>query len=268
MRNCSAKPSRASATVLSSRPSSASASTASRSVGVDGSPDNARRACEGSLQRLGIDTIDLFYQHRVDPSVPIEETVGGMMELVKEGKVRHIALSEAGPETLRRAPPRPRRSPPCRANIRSGSATWRTRFCPSAANSASASSPIRRSAAGSLRARCAAATSCPSMTGAATTRAIRRKICLPTCASSMRSARSPTGTACRRRRSHSRGCSRRATTSSPFPAPSAAPRWKTAWPPPDLILNADDIAASDAAAPKGGTSGPRYGEQGMRMVRL
>ena len=70
-------------------------------VGVDGSPDNARRACEGSLQRLGIDTIDLFYQHRVDPSVPIEETVGGMMELVKEGKVRHIALSEAGPETLR-----------------------------------------------------------------------------------------------------------------------------------------------------------------------
>ena len=72
-------------------------------VGVDGSPANARAACEGSLQRLGIDTIDLFYQHRVDPAVPIEETVGGMMELVAEGKVRHIALSEAGPETLRRA---------------------------------------------------------------------------------------------------------------------------------------------------------------------
>src|SRR5690606_31320384 len=70
-------------------------------VGVDGSPANARRACEGSLQRLGIDVIDLFYQHRVDPTVPIEETVGGMMELVKEGKVRHIALSEAGPDTLR-----------------------------------------------------------------------------------------------------------------------------------------------------------------------
>jgi aryl-alcohol dehydrogenase-like predicted oxidoreductase len=70
---------------------------------LDGSPTNARRACEGSLKRLGIDTIDLFYQHRVDPNVPIEETVGGMMELVKEGKVRHIALSEAGPETLRRA---------------------------------------------------------------------------------------------------------------------------------------------------------------------
>ena len=74
-----------------------------RIVGVDGSPANARAAVEGSLKRLGIDTIDLFYQHRVDPSVPIEDTVGGMAELVKEGKVRHIALSEAGPETLRRA---------------------------------------------------------------------------------------------------------------------------------------------------------------------
>jgi aryl-alcohol dehydrogenase-like predicted oxidoreductase len=72
-------------------------------VGFDGSPENARRACEGSLTRLGIDTIDLFYQHRVDPNVPIEETVGGMAELVKEGKVRHLGLSEAGPETIRRA---------------------------------------------------------------------------------------------------------------------------------------------------------------------
>ena len=74
-----------------------------RIVGVDGSAANSRDAVEGSLKRLGIDTIDLFYQHRVDPSVPIEDTVGGMAELVKEGKVRHIALSEAGPETLRRA---------------------------------------------------------------------------------------------------------------------------------------------------------------------
>ncbi|THD35935.1 MAG: aldo/keto reductase [Sphingomonas sp.] len=72
-------------------------------TGIDGSPENARRACEGSLKRLGIDTIDLFYQHRVDPNVPIEETIGGMAELVKEGKVRHIALSEAGADTIRRA---------------------------------------------------------------------------------------------------------------------------------------------------------------------
>lgn len=70
---------------------------------LDGSPENARRACEGSLKRLGIETIDLFYQHRVDPDVPIEETVGGMAELVREGKVRHLGLSEAGAETIRRA---------------------------------------------------------------------------------------------------------------------------------------------------------------------
>ena len=72
-------------------------------VGLDGSPANARRACEGSLRRLGIDTIDLFYQHRVDPAVPIEETIGGMAELVKEGKVRHLGLSEAAADTVRRA---------------------------------------------------------------------------------------------------------------------------------------------------------------------
>jgi aryl-alcohol dehydrogenase-like predicted oxidoreductase len=72
-------------------------------VGVDGSPANARRACEGSLKRLGIETIDLFYQHRVDPNTPIEETVGGLAELVQEGKIRRIGLSEAGPDTIRRA---------------------------------------------------------------------------------------------------------------------------------------------------------------------
>jgi aryl-alcohol dehydrogenase-like predicted oxidoreductase len=70
---------------------------------VDGSAANARRACEGSLKRLGIETIDLFYQHRVDPNVPIEETVGGMAELVKEGKVRYLGLSEAAAATVRRA---------------------------------------------------------------------------------------------------------------------------------------------------------------------
>jgi aryl-alcohol dehydrogenase-like predicted oxidoreductase len=71
--------------------------------GVDSSPENVRRACDASLRRLGIETIDLYYQHRVDPKVPIEETVGAVAELVSDGKVRAIGLSEAGPETLRRA---------------------------------------------------------------------------------------------------------------------------------------------------------------------
>jgi len=69
---------------------------------VDGSPANVRRAIEGSLKRLGMDHVDLYYLHRVDPNTPIEETVGAMGELVKEGKVRFLGLSEAAPETLRR----------------------------------------------------------------------------------------------------------------------------------------------------------------------
>ncbi len=70
---------------------------------TDGSPENVRRACEGSLERLGVDHIDLFYQHRVDPNVPIEETVGAMAELVRDGMVRYLGLSEASAETIRRA---------------------------------------------------------------------------------------------------------------------------------------------------------------------
>ena len=72
-------------------------------VGVNGKPEYVRKACDASLERLGVDTIDLYYQHRVDPEVPIEETVGAMKELVEAGKVRYLGLSEAGPETIRRA---------------------------------------------------------------------------------------------------------------------------------------------------------------------
>ena len=71
--------------------------------GVDGSPAYVRSSVEGSLRRLGIETIDLYYQHRVDPKTPIEETVGAMSRLVEEGKVRYLGLSEAGPATLGRA---------------------------------------------------------------------------------------------------------------------------------------------------------------------
>ncbi len=70
---------------------------------VNGRPEYVRSSCEASLRRLGVDVIDLYYQHRVDPATPIEDTVGAMAELVREGKVRYLGLSEAGPETLRRA---------------------------------------------------------------------------------------------------------------------------------------------------------------------
>jgi aryl-alcohol dehydrogenase-like predicted oxidoreductase len=71
--------------------------------GVNGRPEYAKTACDASLRRLGVNHIDLYYQHRVDPTVPIEETVGAMAELVRAGKVRYLGLSEAGPQTIRRA---------------------------------------------------------------------------------------------------------------------------------------------------------------------
>jgi len=70
---------------------------------INGKPDYVRTACDASLKRLGVDHIDLYYQHRVDPSTPIEDTIGAMADLVKAGKVRYLGMSEAGPETLRRA---------------------------------------------------------------------------------------------------------------------------------------------------------------------
>ena len=72
-------------------------------IGINGRPEYVRSACDASLQRLGVEHIDLYYQHRVDKTVPIEETVGAMKELVEAGKVRHLGLSEASPETIRRA---------------------------------------------------------------------------------------------------------------------------------------------------------------------
>lgn len=74
-----------------------------RVTGVDGSPANARASVEGSLKRLGIDHIDLYYQHRMDPNIPIEDTMGALADLVREGKIGHIGLSEAAPERLRKA---------------------------------------------------------------------------------------------------------------------------------------------------------------------
>ncbi len=72
-------------------------------VGINGRPEYVKRACDDSLQRLGVDHIDLYYQHRVDPDVPVEETIGAMAELVEAGKVKYLGLSEAAPDTIRRA---------------------------------------------------------------------------------------------------------------------------------------------------------------------
>jgi aryl-alcohol dehydrogenase-like predicted oxidoreductase len=113
--------------------------------GVCGRPDYVRSACEASLRRLGVETIDLYYQHRVDPNVPIEETVGAMAELVGKGR----CASSASPKPRRRRSGEPTpstRSPPSRPNIRCGAATRKTRCCRPCACSGSATSLIRRSA--------------------------------------------------------------------------------------------------------------------------
>ena len=117
-------------------------------LGIRGDAEYVRNACEASLQRLGLDHIDLYYQHRVDAETPIEETVGAMAELVQEGKVRYLGLSEAGSETIRKAAEstRSRRS---RASTPCGSARSRRRSFRPCASWASASSPTRRSAAAS-----------------------------------------------------------------------------------------------------------------------
>ena len=97
---------------------------------ISGKPEYVRSACEASLRRLGVDHIDLYYQHRVDPNTPIEDTVGAMAELVKAGKVKYLGLSEAGPGTIRRAH---RVHPITALQTRvfpSGSGTWRRRFWP------------------------------------------------------------------------------------------------------------------------------------------
>ena len=236
-------------------------------TGVDGSPENARQSCEGSLRRLGIDTIDLFYQHRVDPDVPIEETVGGMMELVKEGKVRHIALSEAGPETLRRAAA----AAPITA-LQSEYSIWEREVedeilpvCREHGIGFVPYSPLGRGfLAGAVRSRdqlpdhdwrrndprysdenLPANLAIVDAIGAVADKhgASKAQVALAWLLAQGDDIVPIPGT------------KRRATMEDSVGAT-------------DVTLTAADLAAIDAAAPKGGTRGPRYGEQGMRMERL
>ena len=236
-------------------------------VGVDGSPENARRACEGSLQRLGIDTIDLFYQHRVDPAIPIEEVVGGMMDLVNEGKVRHIALSEAGPETIRRAA----KAAPITA-LQSEYSIWERDVeaeiltaCRENGIGFVPYSPLGRGfLAGAVRSRdelpekdwrrndpryseenFPANLAIVDAIGAVADKhgASKAQVALAWLLA-------------------------QGDDIVPIPGTKRRVTMEDSVGGADVTLTADDLAAIAAAAPMGGTSGPRYGEQGMRMVRL
>ena len=236
-------------------------------VGVDGSSANAKSAVEGILKRLGIDCLDLCYQHRVDPSIPIEETVGAMADLITEGKIKHIGLSEAGAETLRRAAA----VAPISA-LQSEYSLWERDIeeeilptCRALGIGFVAYSPLGRGF----------------LTGA-----FRNLDELPendwrrqdprfqgdNFATNLAIVDIVGEIAAKHEASHAQialawilaqgndivpipGFKRRVTMED-----SAKARY--------VSLDADDLTTLDLAAPRGGTSGPRYGERGMKMVRL
>ncbi len=143
--------------------------------GIDGRPEYVREACDGSLRRLGVDYIDLYYQHRVDPNVPIEETVGAMAELVRQGKVRYLGLCEAAPKRPSAGRMcRCTRSPPCRPGVFAVEPRPRGQnSSPPSGNWASATSRTAHSAAASSPASCDASRICRRTTGVATGRGSR-----------------------------------------------------------------------------------------------
>lgn len=236
-------------------------------IGVDCSPANARRAVEGSLMRLGIDVIDLYYAHRVDPNVPIEETVGALAELIAEGKIRHIGLSEAAPETLRRAAS----TAPITA-LQSEYSLWErdieTEILPTCRELGIGFVPYSPLGRGFL-------------TGAITSRDqfesgdYRQndpRMSAENFDRNLELVNVVRGVADKHGVSPAQialawllaqgddivpipGTKRRATMEDSLAAVN-------------VTLDADDLATLDQAAPVGGTAGPRYGEAGMKMVRL
>ncbi len=238
-----------------------------RMTGVDGSPANARRAVEGSLKRLGVEVIDLFYQHRVDPNIPIEETVGGMAELVKEGKVRHLGLSEAGAATLRKAA-----AVHPIAALQSEYSLWERdveeEILPTARALGIGFVPYSPLGRGFL-------------TGQITTRDdlpegdYRRNDPRYSAENFATNMAMVDGV---KRIAGAHGVSAAqvalawllAQGADIVPIPGAKRRvtMEDSMAAADITLTAQDLVDLDAAAPRGGTAGPRYGERMMAMVRL
>jgi aryl-alcohol dehydrogenase-like predicted oxidoreductase len=238
-----------------------------QTAGLDGSPENARRACEGSLKRLGIDTIDLFYQHRVDPNVPIEETVGGMADLVTEGKIRHIALSEAGPETIARAA----KVHPITA-LQSEYSIWERDVedgildvCRENGIGFVPYSPLGRGfLAGGIRSLADLPAddwrrNDPRYSDANLPSNLKIVDAIGEIADRHGASKAQVALAWLLAQGDDivpiPGVKRRATMEDSAGAP-------------DITLTADDLKALDTAIPRGGTAGPRYGERAMKMVRI
>ena len=236
-------------------------------TGADGSGANARASVEGSLKRLGIDTIDLFYQHRVDPNVPIEDTVGGMAELVKEGKVRHIGLSEAGPDTIRRAA----KVHPITA-LQSEYSLWERDVetdilgaCRENGIGFVPYSPLGRGfLAGTIRSLNDLPANDwrrgdPRYQGENLVANLKVVDAIGAVAAKYNASNAQIALAWLLAQGEDivpiPGFKRRLTMEDSAGAV-------------DVTLDSDDLAALEAAAPRGGTAGPRYGERAMKMVRL
>ena len=236
-------------------------------VGVDGSPANAKSAIEGILKRLGIDCLDLYYQHRVDPSIPIEETVGAMADLITEGKIKHIGLYEAGVETLRRAAA----VAPISA-LQSEYSLWERDIeeeilptCRALGIGFVPYSPLGRGF----------------LTGA-----FRNLDELPendwrqqdprfqgdNFATNLAIVDVVGEIAAKHEASHAQialaWILAQGNDIVPIPGFKRRVTMEDSAKASDVTLDADDLATLDLAAPRGGTSGPRYGERGMKMVRL
>ena len=236
-------------------------------AGLDGSPANARRACEGSLKRLGIDTIDLFYQHRVDPNVSIEETVVGLAELVKEGKVRHIGLSEAGAETLRRAA----KVHPIAA-LQTEYSVWERDVedeilptCRELGIGFVPYSPLGRGfLAGGIRSLDDVAPddwrrNDPRYSPENLTKNLAIVDTIGVVAKRHGASNAQIGLA---------WLLAQGEDVVPIPGVKRRETMRDSVGSPDIVLSTDDLADLDAAAPNGTTAGPRYAERGMRMVKL
>lgn len=236
-------------------------------VGLDGSPANARRACEASLRRLGVETIDLFYQHRVDPKVPIEETVEGLAALVKEGKVRQIGLSEAGAATLRRAAA----VHPITA-LQTEYSVWERDVeqeslptCRELDVGFVPYSPLGRGfLAGGIR----SLDELP----ANDWRRNDPRYSAENLPANLRIVDSVAGVASRRGVSNAQVALAWLLAQGddvvPIPGVKRRETMRDSAGAPELVLAAADLADLDAAAPSGTTAGDRYAERGMRMVKL
>jgi aryl-alcohol dehydrogenase-like predicted oxidoreductase len=196
--------------------------------GLDSRPEHVAEVAEAALMRLGVDVIDLFYQHRVDPEVPIEDTVGAMADLVAAGKVRHLGLSEASAKTIARAHAVHRI-----AAVQSEYSLWERglegEILPALRDLGIGLSPTARSAAAFSPAMPGGRRTMPKTTTGATSRACRASTTTRTCASSMPSARWPGRRRPRPRSLRSPGCCTRAMTSCRSPAPSAGPTSRRTW---------------------------------------